>query len=219
MDPHAERICLRGVTDFSTAHFDRPSSPLQLAAWTRVGVQPRRGSGRSLLASAERSAEVRDLTGHLRQRFQADEKERIVRERGYVNLELNYEDVAEFSYAARQVRPAVSGSGSAQEYQQDEGRTRSVRRDPLLLLHHDPHGSQQPRKWSGAPTSAATKNIIEQLKNGVNALRVPLYASAMGLHGHRRPGLEYQVVVRPDDAPKEAAHPHASSGASSTASS
>ena len=35
-------------------------------------------------------------------------------------MELNYEDVAEFSYQP-QVRPAVSGSGSAQEYRKMKG--------------------------------------------------------------------------------------------------
>ena len=68
------------------------------------------------------------------------------------------------------------------------------------------------------------ENIIEQLKNGVNELRVPLYElnSNWAYMVDRRTGLEYQVVVIPDDAPKErpeASTSAGSSGASSTASS
>ena len=64
VDPHAERICLRGDTDFSlTAHF-RPvgrEGRLHLRHGRECGpAQPRRGSGRSLLATAGTSAEVRD---------------------------------------------------------------------------------------------------------------------------------------------------------------
>ena len=64
VDPHAERICLRGDTDFSlTAHFDRWAvrADFIFGMDAECGpAQPRRGSGRSLLATAGTSAEVRD---------------------------------------------------------------------------------------------------------------------------------------------------------------
>jgi len=136
VEPHAERICMRGDTDFSlTTHFDRwaeradflfgmDASPtlvrraeaLDEACWQRM----------------ERKAKAPPLTDSKRQRFQTNEKERIVRERRYLNLELNHEDVAEFSY--------------------------------------QPGKCERPYR-----VVALRKNIIEQLKNGVNALRVPLY--------------------------------------------
>ena len=100
--PHAPRVCVRGDTDFSlTAHFDR---------WARksdflFGMD----SNRALRTRAEaleegdwqrlrRKPAYRTLTGQTRRRFQDNEKKRIVKERGYLNLELNYEDVAEFNY-------------------------------------------------------------------------------------------------------------------------
>ena len=43
------------------------------------------------------------------------------------------------------------------------------------------------------------ENIIEQLKNGVNALRVPLYGSATGPTWSSPPWLGISSRVRPDD--------------------
>ena len=99
--PHAERVCLRGDTDFSlTGNFDRwaqrvdfvfgmdstttlrsRAEALDEACWTRLH-----------LPAGHESA-----TGQTRRR-EPNHKQRIVVERGYLNLELNYEDVAEFDY-------------------------------------------------------------------------------------------------------------------------
>src|SRR5690606_22600688 len=46
----------------------------------------------------ERKPKYTTLTDQTRECFQSDEKERIVRERGYLNLELNFEDVTEMRY-------------------------------------------------------------------------------------------------------------------------
>ena len=95
------RVCVRGDTDFSlTAHFDRWAQKIDFL----FGMD----SNRALRTRAEaleegawqrlqrRSYETQ--TGKTRQRFQENEKQRIVKERGYLNLELNFEDVAEFDY-------------------------------------------------------------------------------------------------------------------------
>ena len=101
VDPHAERICLRGDTDFSlTAHFDRWAvrADFIFGMDASAALRSRAEALDGLLATAGTSAEVRDAHRPEAATLPADEKERIVRERGYVNLELNYEDVAEFSY-------------------------------------------------------------------------------------------------------------------------
>jgi len=49
----------------------------------------------------ERKPRYQTLTEETRERYQANEKERIIREREFVNLKLNYEDVAEFDYQPR----------------------------------------------------------------------------------------------------------------------
>lgn len=48
----------------------------------------------------ERPPSYDTLTGQTRRR-EPDHKQRIVTERGYVNLALNHEDVAEFDYCRR----------------------------------------------------------------------------------------------------------------------
>jgi len=118
--PHTSRVCLRGDTDFSlTAHFDR---------WARRGVDFVFGMDNTpaLRQRAEaldparwrrlhRPAPYQTSTGTTRTR-RANHKQRIVCERGYLNLELKLEDVAEFFYL-RQVRPRLPGHRAAQEHQ------------------------------------------------------------------------------------------------------
>ena len=185
VDPHAERICLRGDTDFSlTAHFDRwavradfifgmdasaalrsRAEALDEACWQRL----------------ERAPRYETLTGQKRQRFQADEKERIVRERGYVNLELNYEDVAEFSYQpgkCGQPYRVVALRKNISKMKGEHVLFDEIRYFFYITTRTDLSAAEVVRC---ANERCDQENIIEQLKNGVNALRVPLYVwSATG---------------------------------------
>jgi hypothetical protein len=140
--PHAERVCVRGDTDFSlTAHFDRwaervdfvfgmdnnealrsRAETLDEACWTRL----------------ERPPAYDTLTDQTRQR-EPNHKQRIVAERGYVNLELNHEDVAEFAYQPGKCKRRYRVVVVRKKHHQDQRRAGAVRRDPLLLLHHHPH--------------------------------------------------------------------------------
>jgi hypothetical protein len=71
---YAPRVCVRGDTDFSlTHHFDRWSG--------------NRWSG---------GPKYETLTGTQRERFQPNDKARIVEERRYLKLKLHHEHVAEF---------------------------------------------------------------------------------------------------------------------------
>jgi hypothetical protein len=101
VEPHAQRVCLRGDTDFSlTANFDRwaqrvdfvfgmdnnktlhsRAEALDESAWSRL----------------QRPAAYHNASGQTRRR-EPDHKARIVAERGYLNLELDHEDVACFDY-------------------------------------------------------------------------------------------------------------------------
>ena len=95
----------------------------------------------------ERAPRCETLTGQKRQRFQADEKERIVRERGYVNLELNYEDVAEFSYQPGKCGQPYRVVALRKNISKMKGEHVLFDEIRYFLLHHDPHGSQ--RRGSG----------------------------------------------------------------------
>jgi hypothetical protein len=107
LTPHAQRVCLRGDTDFAlTAHFDRwaeqvdfvlgtdniaalrtRADALPETAWTRLYRQP----------------SYQTTTGQTRAR-RHNRKQQVVTERGFLNLRLNHEDVAEFTYQPTKCR-------------------------------------------------------------------------------------------------------------------
>ena len=191
MDPHAERICLRGDTDFSL-NFDRREGRLHL----RHGRSAAQGSGRSLLATA-RAPRYETLTGQratLPGRREGAHRPRA----GLRQLGAELRDVAEFSYQPSQ----PSGSGSAISKMKGEHGSK-IR----LLLHHDPHGSQ--RRGSGPVRQRALRpgeHHRAAQERRQRAAGPPIRSGQqLGLHGHRI------SVVRPDDAPKERpqrVHPH-----------
>jgi Transposase DDE domain group 1 len=99
--PYAKRVCVRGDTDFSlTAHFDRWASQVDFVLGTD-NIKALRTRAEALDPSAwqrlQRPAPYENKTGTTRAR-RHNRKQEVVDERGYRNLRLNYEDVAEFTY-------------------------------------------------------------------------------------------------------------------------
>ena len=176
--PHAERVCLRGDTDFSlTAHFDRwaervdfvfgmdasaalrsRADALDESAWTRLHRSPR----------------YETQTGQTRQR-EPNHKQRIVAERGYLNIELNHEDVAEFDYqpgkCARPYR-VIAVRKNLSKIRGEQVLVDEIRYFFYITTRTDLTPAQV---VACANDRCDQENVIEQLKNGVNALRVPLY--------------------------------------------
>ncbi len=206
--PHAERICLRGDTDFSlTAHFDRWAQRVDFIFGMDASAALR-GRAEALDEACwqrlERGPKYETLTGQTRQRFQTDEKERIVRERGYVNLELKYEDVAEFNYQPGKCGRSYRVVALRKNISKMKGEHALFDSGPLFLLHHDPHGSQRGR---GGPLRQRALRPGERHRAAQERRQRATDAALrsgeqLGLHGHRSPGLEHQVVVRDDDAPE-----------------
>jgi hypothetical protein len=101
VEPHAPRICVRGDTDFSlTANFDRWAKRVDFIFGMDCNSAMRRHAealDEAAWSRLQRPAAYEPTTDQRRQR-EPDHKARIVYERGYVNLALNYEDVAEFDY-------------------------------------------------------------------------------------------------------------------------
>ena len=178
VEPHAPRVCVRGDTDFSlTAHFDRwadrvdfvfgmdanaalrcRAEALDEAAWTRL----------------QRPAAYDPLTGQTRQR-EPDHKRRIVGERGYVNLALNYEDVAEFDYQPGKCTRPYRVIALRKNITKSRGEHRlldEVRYFFYITTRTDLTAAEV---VACANDRCDQENVIEQLKNGVGALRVPLY--------------------------------------------
>jgi len=179
VQPYAQRLCLRGDTDFSlTAHFDRwaedadfifgmdcnsalrtRAAALEESAWQRLSRRP----------------QYEAQTDQTRQRFQDNEKQRIVEERGFLKLELNFEDVAEFDYQPGKchrpyrvvaLRKNISKKQGAQVLFDD------IRYFFYITTRTDLSAVEV---VFCANERCDQENVIEQLKNGVNALRLPVY--------------------------------------------
>jgi hypothetical protein len=99
--PYAKRVCLRGDTDFSlTANFDRWAGQVDFVLGTD-NIAALRTRAEALDSSAwqrlARPVPYENKTGTTRAR-RHNRKQQVVHERGYLNLQLNHEDVAEFTY-------------------------------------------------------------------------------------------------------------------------
>jgi len=178
VSPYAQRVCLRGDTDFSlTAHFDRwaeradfvfgmdcntalrsRAEALDESAWTRLHRQSR----------------YQPKTTQKRRR-EPNHKQRIVTERGYLNIELQHEDVAEFDYqpgkCARPYR-VIALRKNLTKSRGEQALLDEVRYFFYVTTRTDLTPAQV---VACANDRCDQENVIEQLKNGVNALRVPLY--------------------------------------------
>jgi hypothetical protein len=177
--PHAERLCVRGDTDFSlTKHFDRWAERVDFLFGMDAN-QALRGRAEALDKTCwqrlERRPKYETLTDQRRQRHQSNEKERIVRERGYVNLELNCEDVAEFSYQPGKCRRpyrVVALRKNISKMKGEQVLFDEIRYFFYITTRTDLSPSEV---VECANERCDQENVIEQLKNGVTALRVPLY--------------------------------------------
>ena len=218
VDPHAERICLRGDTDFSlTAHFDRwavradfifgmdasaalrsRAEALDEACWQRLERVEVRDAHRPEAATLPGRRE-----GAHRPRAGLRQLGAELRGRGRVQL------------PARQVRPAVSKvvalRKNISKMKGEHVLFDEIRYFFYITTRTDLSAAEVVRC---ANERFDQENIIEQHSRTASTRCGSPYTidgQQLGLHGHRRPGLEYQVVVRPDDAPKERpqrVHPH-----------
>jgi hypothetical protein len=99
--PYAKRVCVRGDTDFAlTAHFDAWAQRVDFVLGTD-NIAALRTRAEALEEQAwqrlARPAPYENRTGKTRAR-RRNRKQEVITERGYLNLRLNHEDVAEFTY-------------------------------------------------------------------------------------------------------------------------
>ena len=177
--PHVGRVCLRGDTDFSlTANFDRWSEQADFlfgmdAHPTLVALA--QGVPESQWKSLQRKEKYTTLTSQTRERYQSNEKQRIVVEREYLNLRLNHEEVAEFDYrpgkCSRDYRMVVLRKNISR-MKGENVLFDEIRYFFYITTRDDLSGEQVVQC---ANQRCDQENVIEELKNGVNALRVPLY--------------------------------------------
>ena len=205
--PHAERVCVRGDTDFSlTVNFDRWSEKADFIFG--FDAQPAIVKRAEALedddwARLERRPRYTPRTGKTRSKRE-DEKARIVRERGYANNRLDHEDVAEYEYSPAKCRETYRMVVVRKNISKSKGELTLVDTGPLLLLHHHPPGSERGR---GRPAGQRPlrpgergRAAEERSERAAGAAVRP--REQLGLHGHGGAGVEPQELVRPDDAPQ-----------------
>ena len=101
----------------------------------------------------------------------ANEKGRIVRERGYVNYRLDFEDVAEYEYRPTKCRQAYRMVVVRQNISKSKGERillDEVRSFFSITTRRDLSAAEVVRL---ANARCDQENVVAQLKNGVNACR------------------------------------------------
>ena len=172
-----KEVCLRGDTDFSlTAHFDR---------WSVEGVKYAFGMDAmpNLVKIAEgledkrwrvlKRREKEPLSGQRRQRPR-NFKEEIVVEKGYRNIRLQGEEVAEFSYQPTKCKRPYRVIVLRKSLSVKEGQMQlwdDVRYFFYITNRSDLSAAEV--VWL-CNERGNQENLIEQLKNGLHALRMPV---------------------------------------------
>jgi hypothetical protein len=178
--PHAPRVCLRGDTDFSlTEHLDRWGQRVDFVLGMDNNTALRRvadGLDPSEWTRLHRPPAYRPVTGKRRAR-RANTKRQIVKHREYLNLELNHEDVAEFTYQPRKCARAYRVVVLRKNISRARGE--HVLLDEIRYFFYITTYTQAEataaRIVELANDRCDQENIHGQLKSGINALRVPLY--------------------------------------------
>jgi hypothetical protein len=172
-----DRVCLRGDSDFAlTRQFDR---------WTQEGVGFAFGIDAmpNLVKIAEsldrklwrvlRRREKEPLSGQRRRRPK-NVKEEIVVEKGYRNIRLQREHVAEFSYRPGKCKRSYRVVVLRKSLSVEEGQVRLFDDVRYFFYITNLIGLSGAEVVWFCNERCNQENLIEQLKNGLNALRMPV---------------------------------------------
>ena len=176
--PHAQRVCLRGDTDFSlTANFDRWADQVDFI-FGMDSIAALRSRAEALDETAwtrlERPGRPEPTSGQTRTRRQ-NHKQRIVTERGYLNIRLAGEDVAEFDYQPGKCARGYRVIALRKNLTKTRGEHALFDEIKYFFYVTTRTDLTAAEVVACANERCDQENVIEQLKNGVNALRVPLY--------------------------------------------
>ena len=177
--PYARLVCLRGDTDFSlTKHFDRWAQRAEFI-FGMDNSEPLLTHtlelGKASWGRLERRPKYEALTGQTRERFQENEKERIVKEREFTNFRLNHEDVAEFTYRPGKCKQEYRVVALRKNISRMKGAVIMIPEIRYFYYITTRTDLTAAEVVYCANERCDQENVIEQLKNGVNALRVPVY--------------------------------------------
>jgi hypothetical protein len=172
-----KRVCLRGDTDFAlSAHFDR---------WSEEGVSFAFGMDamKNLVQIAEgldskrwrvlRRCQKEPLSGKRRKRPK-NFKEQIVIEKGYRNIKLVREHVTEFSYRPTKCKRPYRMIVLRKSLSVEKGQIRLWDDIRYFFYITNRTDLSAPEVVWFCNERCNQENLIEQLKNGLNALRMPV---------------------------------------------
>jgi hypothetical protein len=177
--PYARRVCLRGDTDFAlTANFDRWAQPVDFVLGTD-NIAALRTRAEALPAAAwkrlHRPATYQTKTGQRRAR-RPNRKQQVITERGFVNLRLDDEQVAEFTYQPGKCRRGyrvVVLRKNISRMKGEQALLDEIRYFFYLTTY--PADTHSPaRIIELANQRCDQENIIGQLKSGLGALHAPV---------------------------------------------
>lgn len=177
--PHANRVCVRGDTDFAlTANFDRWSERVDFILGTD-SIAALRTRAEALLEQAwqrlQRPARYQTKTCTTRAR-RPNRKKEIIKQREFLNLELNHEDVAEFTYWPGKCKRDYRVVVLRKNISRAKGEAALI--DEIRYFFYfttysaDTHTPGQVVEL--ANDRCDQENIIGQLKSGINALHAPV---------------------------------------------
>jgi len=172
-----DSVCLRGDTDFAlTREFDR---------WTQEGVRfvfgldamkNLVGMAEGLARTAWRPLKRRERltpTGESRRR-PVNAKQRVVEERGYENIELEAEHVAEFAYQPGRCGRSYRVVALRKDLSVKRGQQWMFDETRYFFYITNRQDLSAAELVFFANERCDQENLIEQLKNGLNALRMPV---------------------------------------------
>jgi len=181
VQPHTPRVCLRGDTDFSlTTQFDRWAESVDFIFGMDCS-RPLRAAAEGLDETAwqrlDRPATYRPLTAppRDRERCQPHEKDRLIQERGYLKLTLQGEPVAEFRYQPGACQRPYRVIALRQNISRQKGEQALFDESRYFFYSTTRTDLTAAEVVFCANDRCDQENLIEQLKNGGRALRVPVY--------------------------------------------
>jgi hypothetical protein len=170
-----EKVWLRGDTDFSlTEHLDRwdqrVSFVLGYNAYANL-VEQAEALPRKAWRRLDRPARYRVQTEPRRRPDNI--KEQIIHQRGYKNFRLESEQVAEFDYRPGNCQKTYRMVVVRKNLSVEKGETRLFDEIRYFFYITNDRTLSPPQVVLFANERCDQENVIEQLKNGVNALRMP----------------------------------------------
>ena len=177
--PHTKRVCVRGDTDFAlTANFDRWARQVDFVLGTD-NIAALRTRAEALPETAwqrlHRPAPYVTRTGTKRAR-RRNRKRQVIAQRGFVNLRLDYEDVAEFTYRPGKCQRGYRVVVLRKNISRMKGEQALI--DEIRYFFYFttyPADTHPPaRIVELANDRCDQENIVGQLKSGINALHAPV---------------------------------------------